>query len=133
MGSTRVNVSIISTQKRLCDYMCCATGRATACYCYYFYYYCSPRLARKALLLLFVNCSSSSGNDFGEGSVFDVAKSGYGQSHERGRRFAFVLFSFVVVVVVIVFTIVSSMKRLSNGETVSGFSSRSSRSVNHRI
>ena len=44
-----------------------------------------------------------------------------------------VLFSFVVVVVVIVFTIVSSMKRLSNGETVSGFSSRSSRSVNHRI
>ena len=53
IGSTRVNVSIIPTQKSV-SVTTCATGRATACYCYYFYYYCSLPLARKALLLLFL-------------------------------------------------------------------------------
>ena len=117
------------SKKRLCDYMCCATVALLRHYCYYFYYYCSPRLRPRESLVVVIHNQNVLllPEMILEKGPSLTSQERYGQSHERGR-FLFattVLFSFVVVVVVIVFTIVSSMKRLSNGETVSGFSWRS--------
>ena len=65
-------------------------------------------------------------NDFGERSVFNVAKERESTVARANVMLFLTVFSLIVVIAIVA-------ERLSNGETISGFRSHSSRSVNHRI
>ena len=93
--------------------------------------YCSHALVSSigdALFFLPVFFFLLSRNDFGERPIFNVAK-----ERESTVARANVMLFLTVLSLIVVIAIVVIAARLSNGETISGFCSHSSGSVNHRI